>query len=226
MANTTGSVRLTEVEGCALGVVWQRGPCTAYEVRMEFAVSSTPRWSASAGSIYPVLNRLRARRLVAAQAEDWGPRSRTRFAITPRGLAALHRWVGPPFAGGVVGPAFDPLRTRSCFLGAMARPARVRFVDQARRATRAALDVLRRDTRLPFAPGDFEAMSITGSILELEARLVWLGQLRRTLGGRAPVATPIATRRTAGATARRRDPSRSSAPPRARRASPSPRRRA
>ena len=34
----TNAARLTEVEGCALGVVWQRGPCTAYEVRMEFAV--------------------------------------------------------------------------------------------------------------------------------------------------------------------------------------------
>jgi DNA-binding PadR family transcriptional regulator len=216
---------LTEVEGCALGVVWQRGPCTAYEVRMEFAVSSTPRWSASAGSIYPVLRRLLSRKLVAAEAEDWGPRSRTRFAITPRGLAALHHWVGPPFAAGVIGPAFDPLRTRSCFLGAMARPARARFVDDARRATRAALEALRAEARLTFAPGDFEAMSIAGSILELEARLTWLDQLRRTLGGHAPIATPVATRRT-GATARRRDPSRSSAPPRARRAAPSPRRRA
>jgi DNA-binding PadR family transcriptional regulator len=222
----TNPTRLTEVEGCALGVVWQRGPCTAYEVRMEFAISSTPRWSASAGSIYPALKRLLARKLVEAAAEDWGPRSRTRFAITRRGLAALHRWVGPPFAAGVVGPAFDPLRTRSCFLGAMARPARARFVDHARRATRTALGALRAEARRPFAPGDFEAMSVSGSILELEARLSWLDQLRRTLGGHAPIATPVATRRTAGATARPRGPSPSSAPPRARRAAPSQRRRA
>jgi DNA-binding PadR family transcriptional regulator len=97
MAN---AARLTEVEGCALGVVWQRGPCTAYEVRMEFAISSTPRWSASAGSIYPALKRLLRRKLVEAEAEDWGPRSKTRFAITRRGLAQLHRWVGPPFSAG------------------------------------------------------------------------------------------------------------------------------
>lgn len=192
MAN---AVRLTDVEGCALGVVWQRGPCTAYEVRMEFAVSTTPRWSASAGSIYPALRRLRLRKLVAAEAEDWGPRSKTRFTITRTGLAQLHRWIGPPFAADLAGPAFDPLRTRSCFLGSMARPARARFVRQARRDTRAALDVLRAQAAVPFAEGDFEAMSLRGSILELEARLRWLDELGDQLGGHAPLATPVTTAR-------------------------------
>jgi DNA-binding PadR family transcriptional regulator len=192
MAN---AARLTEVEGCALGVVWQRGPCTAYEVRMEFAVSSTPRWSASAGSIYPALERLLRRKLVEAAAEDWGPRSKTRFAITRRGLAQLHRWVGPPFTSGLAGPTFDPIRTRACFLGAMARPARAKFVDQARRETRATLEALRAEAALPYAEGDFDAMSLRGSVLELEARLRWLDELRDQLGGHAPIATPIATRR-------------------------------
>ena len=190
MANAAG---LTEVEGCALGVVWQRGPCTAYEVRMEFAVSSTPRWSASAGSIYPALKRLLAKRLVEAEAEDWGPRSKTRFAITARGLAQLHRWVGPPFDAGLAGPTFDPIRTRSCFLGAMTRPLRAKFVRQARRDTHAALEVLRAEAALPYDEGDFEAMSLRGSILELEARIQWLDELIHQLGGHAPVATPITT---------------------------------
>ena len=148
MANAAG---LTEVEGCALGVVWQRGPCTAYEVRMEFAISSTPRWSASAGSIYPALKRLLERKLVAAEAEDWGPRSKTRFAITRRGIALLHRWIGPPFSAGIAGPTFDPIRTRSCFLGAMTRPARTKFVNQARRDTRAARRAPRPHCRTPRA---------------------------------------------------------------------------
>src|SRR4051812_35182508 len=87
---------LTDVEGCVLGVVWQFGPCTAYAVRREFTVSQTPYWSSSAGSIYPLLQRLLERRLVRAEAHAWGPRGKTRFAITARGLAQLHGWVGPP----------------------------------------------------------------------------------------------------------------------------------
>jgi DNA-binding PadR family transcriptional regulator len=191
--------KLTEVEGCALGVVWQRGPCTAYEVRMEFAVSSTPRWSASAGSIYPALKRLLARKLVEAAAEDWGPRSKTRFAITRRGLAALYQWIGPPLAAELAGPTFDPLRTRSCFLGAMSRSERARFVAQALRATGAALAALRPIAALPCAEGDFEAMSLRGAVFELEARVRWLDELSRSLGPAGPVATPIATRRHAAA---------------------------
>lgn len=192
------AARLTEVEGCALGVVWQRGPCTAYEVRMEFAVSATPRWSASAGSIYPVLRRLLARRLVEAEAADWGPRSRTRFAITRRGLAELQRWIGPPLGAGIAGPTFDPLRTRSCFLGAMPRAARARFVERARRETRAILAALRAESAGPAAAGDFEALALRGSVLELEARLRWLDELGGRLGTAALLATPVPTRRQQG----------------------------
>jgi DNA-binding PadR family transcriptional regulator len=170
--------KLTDVEGCALGVVWQRGPCTAYEVRREFAISSTPRWSASAGSIYPAVQRLLAKKLVRAEASDWGPREKTRFRVTPAGTAHLRQWIGPPFARALCGPAFDPLRTRSCFLGAMPRAARIKWAREATRETRAALAELRRVHAVPQVDV-FEASSLRGSILELEARLVWLGELVR-----------------------------------------------
>jgi DNA-binding PadR family transcriptional regulator len=173
--------KLTDVEGCALGVVWQRGPCTAYEVRREFAVSSTPRWSASAGSIYPALQRLLARKLVRAAAEAWGPREITRYAITPRGLALLRGWIGPPLADELGGPAFDPLRTRSCFVGAMPRAARRRWVREAIARTRHALAGLR-ERAAESSVVDFEAMARRGSILELETRLRWLDELARAVG--------------------------------------------
>jgi len=195
------ATRLTDVEGCVLGVIWQRGPCTAYAVRKEFAVSVTPRWSASAGSIYPVLERLSRRRLVRAVAKAWGPRSRTQFAITARGRAQLQRWVGPPFGPGLGGPAYDPLRTRSCFLGAMTRPERARFVRHALRATQVALTALRRHAPGSVRPGDFEAMSLRGARLALEARLRWLEELRGVLGGHRAITAPAtATRQRAHGT--------------------------
>jgi hypothetical protein len=77
----------------------------------------------------------------------------------------------------------------------MRRSARARFVQHALRDTRAALARLRERAAAPFADGDFEALSLRGSILELEARIRWLTGLGRRLGGPAPVATPIATAR-------------------------------
>ena len=188
---------LTDVEGCVLGVIWQRKLCTAYEVRREFVGSSTPRWSASAGSIYPVLERLRSRKLVRGQAEAWGPRERTRFALTVRGLAALRGWVGPPVGPELGGPSYDPLRTRSCFLGAMPRAARARWVEAAIVETRRALDAVRQ--RPPHADA-FEAFSLRGSALELAARLRWLEDFARhpgvagDAGARAARAPRAATR--------------------------------
>ncbi len=172
----TPPAALTDVEGCVLGVIWQRPQCTAYDVRRELATSSTPRWSSSAGSIYPVLERLLARKLVRATTEAWGPRERTRFAVTARGLAQLKRWVGPPVAPALGGPAYDPLRTRSCFLGAMSRAERAAWVDDAIAETLRALEALR---ALPPQADAFEALSLRGSELELEARLRWLGELAR-----------------------------------------------
>ena len=169
-----------------LGVVWRDGPCTAYAVRRELAGSSTPRWSASAGSIYPVLQRLEAVGLVAATARSWGVRGKREFAATTAGRDRLRSWVpevGAPEAGG---PAYDPIRTRVCFLAALTAVERRRFLSDAERSTRASLAQLRRELRQAGAriqADDFEGLSRLGSIGELEARLRWLGQVRRMLSG-------------------------------------------
>ena len=194
---------LTDVEGCVLGVIWQRKLCTAYEVRREFVGSSTPRWSSSGGSIYPVLERLQGRRLVRGKAEAWGPRERTRFSLTARGLAALRSWVGPPVGPELGGPSYDPLRTRSCFLGAMPRAARARWVQSAIAETRRALEAVRE--RSPH-PDVFEAFSLRGSTLELEARLRWLEDFADHPGITGVGAAPAARAPRAATSSPRRSP--------------------
>ena len=47
----------TELEAAVLGVVWQDGPCTPYAIRQHFLESPAPRWSGSAGAIYPLVRR-------------------------------------------------------------------------------------------------------------------------------------------------------------------------
>jgi DNA-binding PadR family transcriptional regulator len=176
---------LTELESCVLGAIWQRGPCTAYTIRREFADSVTPYWSASAGSIYPVVARLARLRLIEAERTRWGERTRARYAITAAGLAVLRSWIGPPIPPEAIAPAFDPLRTRASYLGALSDAQRKRFVDRALADTRQALA----NARERFAhepPLDrFEALATSGVLDELQARLAWLTRLARELAPRA-----------------------------------------
>jgi DNA-binding PadR family transcriptional regulator len=175
---------LTDLEACVLGVVWRDGPCTAYAVRRELAASSTPRWSDSAGSIYPVLERLQALGLVAATARRWGERGKKELSATAAGASRLRAWVPQVTAADVCGPTYDPIRTRFCFLAALAPAGRRRFLDDAARSTQQALDRLRGNARTRIRPDDFEALSIHASICELEGRLRWLGRMKRLLTAR------------------------------------------
>src|SRR3954462_1918303 len=119
---------LSDLEACVLGVVWRDGPCTAYAVRQELAASSTPRWSDSAGSIYPVLDRLEALGLVAATARTWGERGKKEFAATAAGASRLRAWVPQVTAADACGPTYDPIRTRFCFLAVLPPAGRRRFL--------------------------------------------------------------------------------------------------
>jgi DNA-binding PadR family transcriptional regulator len=163
---------LTELESCTLGAVWQRGPCTAYVIRREFAASITPYWSASAGSIYPVLRRLKKLRLVRTERTRWGRGKRDSYAITKAGVAALRRWIGPPISPAIAAPSFDPLRTRVSFLGVLPPVARKRFVGAAVKATQLALASA--TTFAAHVHDVYERAAVCAAIDELETRLRWL----------------------------------------------------
>lgn len=174
---------LTELESCVLGVVWLRGPCTAYAVRREFASSETPHWSASAGSIYPVLDRLETLGAVTAESGAWGQGRRKHYQITPSGLESLRAWIGPPLAAGAAAPTFDPIRTRMFFLEALPPSKRLRYIDEAIEATRQALDGLEK-SRAEKPADDMDALASLGTIFQLQARVAWLRRVRRAVARR------------------------------------------
>ena len=74
---------MTDLETFVLGVVWLRGPCTAYVVRRELR--------ASPGAVYPALKRLDEDGLIRSRAQSWGERGKQELSITPRGIEALRR---------------------------------------------------------------------------------------------------------------------------------------
>jgi DNA-binding PadR family transcriptional regulator len=116
---------LTELEGAALGVIVRDGPCTAYAVKELFRASPSDLWSGSAGSIYPLMQRLERRGLVASEQGSTGRRGRKEYRITSAGRRAFTRWLTD--AERAAGMGFDPLRTRLVFFDQLSPEARARF---------------------------------------------------------------------------------------------------
>lgn len=170
----------TELESTVLGVVWLRGPCTAYVVRQEFLASTSAHWSGSAGAIYPLLARLAQHGLIKAKESEWGRGSKKEFSITRRGLAALRSWIGPPLPQWTAAPTFDPVRTRLSFLGALPAEKRREFVAEARENLERELLRVREAVSAFHADEDpYEYLSTLGTMHELEGRRRWLEDVER-----------------------------------------------
>ena len=118
----------SELEGFVLGLVWQLGPASAYEIRRHMQTSPSTQWSASAGSIYPLMRRLERAGLLKSRERSGGGRGGREYTITAKGQSALREWVGPPLGAAVVTVAHDPLRSRARFLGALPREARLEWI--------------------------------------------------------------------------------------------------
>ena len=172
-----GTVAPTELDLCVLGVIWDKGPMSAYRVRTRFKQSATAAWSSSAGSIYPSIRRLiRAGLAVASSKKD--ERGTRHIAITVKGRQHLRRWLVdfPPHLGSATP---DPIRTRAQFLGSVPADDRRRFIEKARTATMTILRQLEQTAKVSSADAEQASQQIgtVGSIFELRARLEWLDQV-------------------------------------------------
>lgn len=168
----------TELEGCVLGVVWDRGPCTAYTIRRVFQNSPSPHWTGSAGAIYPLLARLRRQGLIRAKPHHAGHRPAKLYQLTPSGRRALRRWLGPPLPEWAVGVPVDPLRTRLRFLLAAVPAARLAFLKEADRKLHEHIRTVRADRRRRRHAGDaFAYLVAEGALKMLNARLSWLREV-------------------------------------------------
>jgi DNA-binding PadR family transcriptional regulator len=177
-----GARRLTELEGCVLGVIKARGPCTPYAVRREFRASLTPYWSGSSGAIYPLVTRLARRQLIRPVRRTGDGRGGTLYALTAAGERAWLRWLNPPLSPLVIGTPPDPIRTRVGFF-ALLQPA------ERRAFLREAADKLERQLKvLGEACGQtredpFDQWTTRGSYLVVEARLAWVRELAEAATG-------------------------------------------
>ncbi|HRC58297.1 MAG TPA: PadR family transcriptional regulator, partial [Kofleriaceae bacterium] len=142
---------LTDLEGAALAEIHRSGPTTSYAVAKAFANSPSEFWSGSAGAVYPLIERLRSRRLLRATRGKDGARVRTDYSLTASGRAALRAWLLD--ARRAAGIGFDPLRTRVIHLDQVSARQRAAFLAQVRahlqQAAAQVRQVVRHLPRLP-----------------------------------------------------------------------------
>jgi len=169
-----------------LGIVHTLGPLSPYAVLAEFAASPSGYWSASAGAVYPAVQRLVRRGLISSRKHSRGSRTRASCSITPRGERALIEWIGPPWPFRIEATTFDPIRTRVSFLAALRPRARVQFLEDAEGRLVQELGKLRTTIEALRRSGNrWETLATLGSLEELRGRLRWVRALRRHLSRRA-----------------------------------------
>src|SRR5580704_18282038 len=135
----SSSRQLSEIEGCVLGLLSVEGPATPYAIRKVFLDSPSPQWSGSAGTIYPLIERLLREQLIRSKLCLTGKRRGHQISLTPAGSRTLRLWFSLPIPEWVAGVPPDPLRTRIRFLSAVGNKLRQQFLQDAFRRTQAHL---------------------------------------------------------------------------------------
>jgi DNA-binding PadR family transcriptional regulator len=174
----------SELESFVIGLVWQSGPCSAYDVRRALTASPSTQWSASAGAIYPLVRRLEKRGLLQSRTKTRGKRARRLYSVTPAGRRALRHWIGPPIAEEAITVTYDPLRSRARFLKALSKSERIRWVEASLTALEAVESRVQRWHEM-YGQEPYAALLTRNGELELQVRRTWLREVRRTVE-RAP----------------------------------------
>ncbi|MBI1233540.1 MAG: hypothetical protein GC208_03460 [Alphaproteobacteria bacterium] len=162
---------MTELEGAILTLLYVEGSMTAYGVRRAFLDSPSSFWSASAGAIYPALNRMERAELVVGEDATRGNRPARSLSLTESGKSAVLEWVKDVFTA--IGPGFDPFRLRA--------PMWMQLNPEERGALKQELEagVVRRINAIDaIDPGHPDAIRHALERIQQEARLEWI---RKTL---------------------------------------------
>jgi DNA-binding PadR family transcriptional regulator len=178
MPPKTPATGLTELEGTVLAAVERLGPISAYRVRTLFERSPTGAAALSQGSVYPIVERLKARGLVAAFAVPGDRRNTEQLRVTPAGLEVVRAWVVdlPPNAA----VPLDPLRVRILSLGTLSDAERRRWLEDARAALLGGLATIEAYAREHADP--LMALANDNARSTLLARLGWLDRVGEELG--------------------------------------------
>jgi DNA-binding PadR family transcriptional regulator len=175
---------VNELEACVAGVVWRDGPISAYGVRERFRSSMTTAWSSSAGTIYPVTQRLLNAGLISAE-DRRDARGTQLLTINTAGKQAVYEWmmaISPEIAA----PVPDPIRTRLQYTSMLEPEDAERFLCASISATEAALAAVEASLARRREANWLDFLATLGSVAQLRGRLDWLRTVRDQYPGFSP----------------------------------------
>ena len=168
----------TDLEAAVLGTLWREGPCTAYVVRKSFVDSPSPKWSGSAGAIYPLLKRLEEKKLIHSTTNDSTKRKQRDYKTTRQGMVVFRRWLQNLDFDNDLGLVHDPLRLKILFLEALPAKESIQLVERAIEGIQTKIVQLKLDCNkntLESNPGVYFASR--NALLLTKARLTWLNEM-------------------------------------------------
>jgi len=140
--------------------------------------SRSPHLSTSAGAIYPLVERLEARGLIAGEAVTQGRRAGTAYRVTRTGLARLRAWIAGPARAVASGALVDPIRSRLMMLGALPAGQRREVVARLIRALEDDIEgVMARRAEFESLDDPYALDAWRGDLLVQRARLKWLKEV-------------------------------------------------
>ena len=178
--------RTSSLEFALLGLLRQK-PQSGYDLRKMFGSTPMRHFSDSPGSIYPALQRLEARKWVAAEREQENSRKRRSLRVTAAGKRSLIRWLLEPVTRRDVISGMDGLLLRFAFFdGNLDRKLACKFLTDLERELQGYLSDL---DHYSAASGLRNAKS-TGGLAFLNgvegyrANLSWVRRARKKLAKR------------------------------------------
>jgi DNA-binding PadR family transcriptional regulator len=180
----SSSRQLSEIEGCVLGLLSVEGPATPYAIRKVFLQSPSPQWSGSAGTIYPLIERLLQRKLIRSKLCLTGKRRGQRISVTASGSRVLKQWLSVPIPEWVAGVPPDPLRTRVRFLGSVSYTQQRAFLQGAHQRARAHLHMVEADCERKRGKGGLQYLMARGALISMQSRCAFLQEVAHALGVR------------------------------------------
>jgi DNA-binding PadR family transcriptional regulator len=157
--------------------VLRRQPVTAYQLFKDYEQSPVSTFNTSKGSLYPLINRLKTRGLIAAEAKPGDKRNTEFLACTKAGAKAIAAWARQLDSSHVV--LDDPLRSKLLSLDQIGREEQIEWVVDAKKLVSermAAVEVYNQSVTVPF-----QTVIHNSATTALKAKMEWLDQLLHQL---------------------------------------------